>query len=107
MDKYTRYACTFPLKYKSEVLATITQLHTELEFQTVDKVKRTYSDRAKEYISDRHLKYYQTLGIISEYTADYSPSFKPASRNATTKLFEGILKHYLQMKVSQTSAGRS
>ncbi|TIB82591.1 hypothetical protein E3Q20_04416 [Wallemia mellicola] len=90
IDEYTRYAWTFPIKYKSEIFDNITNLHKEIERQTGHKVKRMHSDRAKEYMSDRLHKYYQTHGIRYEYTAGYAPPSNGIAERYNQTIQRGI-----------------
>ncbi|TIC28442.1 rve-domain-containing protein [Wallemia mellicola] len=90
IDEYTRYSWTFPLKHKHNIFDIITNLHTEIERQTGYKVKRIHSDRAKEFMSDRLLKYYKTHGIINGHTAGYAASSNGIAERYNQTIQRGI-----------------
>ena len=85
IDDYSNYTYVYLMRHKSEALDIFKDFTTEIENQFGKKIKKFRSDRGTEYCSIEFTKLYETLGIIHEVTAPYSPemSGKDERKNRT------------------------
>jgi hypothetical protein len=73
IDDYTRSIFIYPIATKGEAIDKLRHLYSKLEASTDLKIARIRADNAKEFKSIKWNKYTKEKGIITEYTAPYSP----------------------------------
>ena len=71
IDDFSKYKTVYLLKSKSDNFQNFLK---EYENQFDRKIKRIRSDRSREYESSAFNSFVQSLGIIHETTAPYSPT---------------------------------
>ena len=70
IDDLNRFCYVYLHHSKSEALERFKAYKTEVELQTKNKIKRLRSNRGGEYIA---LEYFESVGIIHETIAPYTP----------------------------------
>ena len=73
IDDYTRFCYVYLLHSKDEALDKFKIYKTEVELQLNNSVKCLRTDRGGEYMNPQ---YFQSVGIIHETTAPYTPQQK-------------------------------
>ena len=73
IDDYSNYTYVYLMRHKSEALDIFKVFTTEIENEFGKKIKKFHSDRGTKYCSIEFTKLCETLGIIHEVTAPYSP----------------------------------
>ena len=78
IDDFSKYTTVYLLKNKSDAFEKfqdfLKDFLKEVENQFSRKIKRIRSDRGREYESNVFNSFVQSLGIIHETTAPYSPA---------------------------------
>ena len=74
IDDFSKYTTIYLLKNKSDAFEKFQDFLKEVENQFSRKIKRIRSDRCREYESSAFNSFVQSLGIIHETTAPYSPA---------------------------------
>jgi len=74
IDDFSKYTYVYLMKNKSDAFETFKVYLNEVENQFGRKIKRFRSDRGREYDSNEFNSFIQSLGIIHEVTAPYSPA---------------------------------
>ena len=74
IDDFSKYTTVYLLKNKSDAFEKFQDFIKEVENQFGRKIKRIRSYRGREYESSAFNSFVQSLGIIHETTAPYSPA---------------------------------
>ena len=74
IDDFSKYTTIYLLKNKSDAFEKFQDFLKEVEKQFGRKIKRIRSDRGRECESSAFNLFVQSLGIIHEITAPYSPA---------------------------------
>ncbi|XP_056688059.1 uncharacterized protein [Spinacia oleracea] len=87
IDAYSRWCYIYLLSSKDEALDKFKIFKIEVELQTNKKVKKLRTDRGGEYYDP---SYFQSIGIIHEITAPYSPQSNGVSERKNRVLKEMV-----------------
>ena len=88
IDDFSKYTTIYLLKNKSDTFEKIQDFLKEVENQFSRKIKRIRSDRGCEYKSSAFNSFVQSLGIIHETTAPYSPASNGVAKRKNRTLIE-------------------
>ena len=88
IDDFSKYTTIYLLKNKSDAFEKFQDFLKEVENQFGRKIKRIRSDRGREYESSAFNSFVQSLGIIHETTAPYSPASNGVAERKNRTLIE-------------------
>ena len=88
IDDFSKYTTVYLLKNKSDAFEKFQDFLKEVENQFGRKIKRIRSDRGCEYESIAFNSFVQSLGIIHETTAPYSPASNGVAERKNKTLIE-------------------
>ena len=74
IDDFSKYSYVYLMKNKSDAFEKLSIFLKEVEYTFDKKVKRFRTDRGKEYDNLGLNNYIQSLSVVHETTAPYSPS---------------------------------
>ena len=80
IDDFSKYSYVYLMKNKSDAFEKLSIFLKEVENTFDKKVKRFRTDRGKEYDTLGLNNYIQSLGVVHETTAPYSPSSNGAAK---------------------------
>ena len=87
-DNFSKYTTIYLLKNKSDAFEKFQDFLKEVENQFSRKIKRIRSDRGREYESSAFNSFIQSLEIIHETTAPYSPASNGVAERKNRTLIE-------------------
>ncbi|CAA7044991.1 unnamed protein product [Microthlaspi erraticum] len=87
IDDYSRYCSVYLLHSKDEALEKFKVYKTEVELQQSNLIKKLCTDRGGEYYDPA---YFQSVGIIHEVTAPYTPQQNGVSERKNRVLKEMV-----------------
>ena len=88
IDNFSKYTTIYWLKNKSDSFEKFQGFLKEVENQFSRKIKRIRGDRGREYESSAFNSFVQSLGIIHEITAPYSPASNGVAKGKNRTLIE-------------------
>ena len=88
IDDFSKYTTIYWLKNKSDSFEKFQGFLKEVENQFSRKIKRIRGDRGREYESSAFNSFVQSLGIIHEITAPYSPASNGVAKGKNRTLIE-------------------
>jgi hypothetical protein len=90
LDDYSKLSVVRPVRYKSEVAATIMSTIAQLQLQSGFTVKAVHTDNGGEYTSTQLSEYFSQKGIVHETTVPYSPEQNGAAERLNRTLMERV-----------------
>ena len=86
IDDFSKYTTVYLLKNKSDTFEKFQDFLKEVENQFSRKIKRIRSDRGCDYESSAFNQFVQSLGIIHETIAPYSPASNGVAKRKKIEL---------------------
>ena len=90
LDDYSKLSVVKPIRYKSEVAATIMSTIAQLQLQSGCTVRAVHTDNGGEYTSTQLSDYFSQKGIVHETTVPYSPEQNGAAERLNRTLMERV-----------------
>jgi hypothetical protein len=90
LDDYSKLSVVKPVRYKSDVAATIMNTIAQLQLQSGFTVRAVHTDNGGEYTSTQLSEYFSQKGIVHETTVPYSPEQNGAAERLNRTLMERV-----------------
>jgi transposase InsO family protein len=90
LDDYSKLSVVRPIRYKSEVAATVMNTIAQLQLQSDCIVRAVHTDNGGEYTSTQLEDYFSQKGIVHETTVPYSPEQNGAAERLNRTLMERV-----------------
>ena len=107
IDDSTRYADIALLRSKDQVFEEYKAWQTREERQTGLRVKRLHTDNAREYKSQDFQDHHRSQGVISTYTAPYTPAQNGVGERINRTIIEKVRSMLIGAKLPKVYWGEA